>query len=87
MSERVVFPGAIDGRVRHAHRRYPGIDHGCEIDFDHAAPHECAPHTHEGTGHLIDVGRDAGIVYGPAAPPNGRGSAHISNERQQSEES
>ncbi|MCR4338940.1 MAG: hypothetical protein NUW01_03530 [Gemmatimonadaceae bacterium] len=65
MSERPAFPGEpIDGRVWHAHRKYPGIDHGCPITWDHNAPesHVCRPHVHD-TPHPIDVLRDAGVSF------------------------
>ena len=65
MSDRLSFPDApIDGRVWHAHRKYLGIDHGCEITWDHRNHEDCpGPHSHEGVGHMIDILRDAGVTF------------------------
>lgn len=63
MSERIVFPGAIDGRQWHAHRRYPGVDHGCEMDCNHGAAHDCVPHAHDTDAHLINILRDLGVSF------------------------
>lgn len=56
----------IDGRTWHRHHKYEGMDHGCEC-ADHPYGRDCRPHPHEGMGHLIDIGANAGIVYGPAS--------------------
>lgn len=57
---RLEFPGAIDGRVRHAHH-HDGT-HGC-VDHFHLERHreECY-HRHDGVVHLIDIDAECGVV-------------------------
>lgn len=56
---RPVFPGAIDGRFRHAHH-WDGT-HGCTAHF-HVEPHHAlCSHFHEGAGHLISMDDECGF--------------------------
>lgn len=77
LTEEFAIP--IDGRDWHSHRRYEGLDHGCEWEGDHGT-HErlggrCQPHPHTAeTFHLIDIGLDCGVVYGPARKTDGQQS-------------
>jgi hypothetical protein len=57
------FPGAIDGRLRHAHHLDPEVGHGCDGLHFRGTPHQAACyHTHPGVGHLISLDAECGFV-------------------------
>lgn len=58
---RPVFPGAIDGRIRHSHHYDPELGHGCTAHFHVERHHDLCSHFHDGVGHLISMDAECGF--------------------------